>query len=697
MLFALYRRKWLILACGALGLVAAGGMFLTMKPIYQSEAKLLLRYVQENRSATTVGKDAQIKSPDVSGENIINSEVEILTSLDLAQQVAEIVGPEKILGTAGVSTNALKAAFVIQKNLEVDVPRKSSIIRMLFTHTDPDVTQSVLQQLIRSYLKKHVELHRGLGDLEKFLAQQTDQLKSRLNHTDDALQKIKAKAGLIAPEETKKAYVNMATEIRQELFKVEAEIAERKAMLGDYDKLAATNPEDAKNLDVPVAKLEQYKEVCAELSTAESNRRAMLNKFTPENSAVQRFMDRVARAQDEKKKLEAEYPKLASLGLGNAALGTTNLVSAANQAVQVKALESRAKVLQTQLEIIRKEASGLEQAEAEIVELQRQRALEEAHFLSYSTSLEQARIQENLGAGKITNIGEVQAPSYPTRSRAAIKKLMLRAAGGALAAGIALALLLDLFVDRSLKRPGEVTKLGLPLFFSLPRLNKAELTPTPTESADPTLWNGKQSLHPYFEAMRDRLIQHFEQRNLTHKPKLVAVTSCGTGAGVSSVAKGLALSLSEAGDGNILLVDMTTDQGAAHSFMKKDAGMGLPELLESETRDSAQVQEHLYLATAGDMNGGLPKVLPKRFNHLVPKLKASDYDFIIFDLPPVSATSITPRLAGFMDLVLEVVEAERTNRDTARRAAAVLSEAQPNVSVIVNKVSSVPAWLSPEV
>lgn len=704
-LYALFRRKWMILAFAVAGLLGAAALFLVMKPTYQSEAKLLIRYVQEVRAATTVDKDSQIKSPDSAGENIINSEREILNSFDLAQQVAEIVGPEKIQGTAGVETNSVKAALIIQKGLEVDVPRKSSIIRILFTHTDPEVTQAVLQQLIKSYLKKHVELHRGLGDLEKFLSQQTDQLKARLSHTDETLQKIKAKAGLIAPEETRKAYVAQISETRKELLKVEADIAEHKAILGEADKLAPAHPDEAKDLEVPFEKLETYKTVCAELSTAESNRRAMLSKYTPENTAVQRFLERIARAQEEKKQLEAEFPKLATLGLGTAIpLSGTNAVDPAVIEKRVKAMEAKAKLLSTQLALIKAEASGMDQAEAEIAELQRQRALEEAHFLSYSKSLEQARIQENLGAGKITNIGEVQTPSYPTRSRAAIKNLMVRMAGGGIAFGLALALALELFLDRSIKRPGEIaTKLRLPLFFSLPRLKEGnkELLATAGDGANLALWNGKQSLRPYFEAMRDRLIQHFEQRNLTHKPKLVAVTSCGTGVGVSSVAKGLALALSEAGDGNILLVDMSTDQGAAHTFTKKDAGMALPDLLEAETRESeresAQVQEHLYLATAGDMNGGLPKVLPKRFNHLVPKLKASDYDFIIFDLPPVSPTSITPRLATFMDLVLEVVEAEKTNRDTAKRAAAILSEAQANVSVVVNKVKHLPAWLHQDV
>ena len=53
----------------------------------------------------------------------------------------------------------------------------------------------------------------------------------------------------------------------------------------------------------------------------------------------------------------------------------------------------------------------------------------------------------------------------------------------------------------------------------------------------------------------------------------------------------------------------------------------------------------------------------------MPKLKASDYDYIIFDMPPVSQTSVTARLAGLMDMVLLVIESEKTDRDVVQQAS----------------------------
>jgi Mrp family chromosome partitioning ATPase len=184
--------------------------------------------------------------------------------------------------------------------------------------------------------------------------------------------------------------------------------------------------------------------------------------------------------------------------------------------------------------------------------------------------------------------------------------------------------------------------------------------------------------------LRDRLITYFEVNNLTHKPKLVALTSCAGGSGVSTIAAGLAASLSETGDGNVLLVDMN-QQGAAHQFYKGNLAFGLDDAFALEKREGALVQDKLYVVKESSNGDKLPRVLPRRFTHLVPKMRASDYDYIIFDMPPVSQISLTPRLARFMDMVLMVVESGKTDRDVVKRATTLLTENKAHVGVVLNK------------
>lgn len=59
-LFIFFRHKWRILLCAGVGLAAAAAVYFLFPPLYESEAKLLVRYVVER---STVDKlEAPIKT-----------------------------------------------------------------------------------------------------------------------------------------------------------------------------------------------------------------------------------------------------------------------------------------------------------------------------------------------------------------------------------------------------------------------------------------------------------------------------------------------------------------------------------------------------------------------------------------------------------------------------------------------------------
>jgi len=89
----------------------------------------------------------------------------------------------------------------------------------------------------------------------------------------------------------------------------------------------------------------------------------------------------------------------------------------------------------------------------------------------YSSSLEQSHAAEAWGAGKI-NINEVQSPSPPMRDSAKLKKMAGMILGLGIAGAIALAFLIEWFLDPSIKRTGDVeTKLQMPVFLSIRDMN----------------------------------------------------------------------------------------------------------------------------------------------------------------------------------------------------------------------------------
>ena len=132
--YVLFRHKWKILGCTADRPARRRSAFYLFNPRpYESEAMLFIRYVMENSAPGLPGNDAKAVSPDQRGETILATEAEILGSLDLAYQVADAVGPDKILSKAkGHPNDRDRAAAAIRKNLIVQPLPKSSVIRLVF-------------------------------------------------------------------------------------------------------------------------------------------------------------------------------------------------------------------------------------------------------------------------------------------------------------------------------------------------------------------------------------------------------------------------------------------------------------------------------------------------------------------------------------------------------------------------------------
>jgi Mrp family chromosome partitioning ATPase len=163
---------------------------------------------------------------------------------------------------------------------------------------------------------------------------------------------------------------------------------------------------------------------------------------------------------------------------------------------------------------------------------------------------------------------------------------------------------------------------------------------------------------------------------------------------VTSIAAGLAGALSETGEGNVLLLNLNYEAEAAHPFYRGELACCLTDALELDKRVNGKVLQNLYVATAGDPNDPATQSLPKQLARVVPKLRVCDYDYIVFDLPPTTPTTMTARLAGMMDLVILVVESEKDTHETVKQAGKLLARSKAPVSAVLNKVRNpVPKWL----
>lgn len=692
--YVLFKHKWKIIGFALAGLIAAGFVYRHWPDtVFRSDAKLFIRYVQESNGPLTGSDDARIKSTDQRGETIMNSEMEILTSMDLAKQVAANIGPERVLEAFGGGSDVDAAGAAIRNGLVAHAGRGSRVVGVQFSHPDSSIVQPVLSMIVSEYLKKHLEIHMTTGPFDEILSKETQVLRDTLAKTEEELRQIQDKAGVISLDETKRAYGEQMSRVRQQISDTIGDLAERKALLEDFERSQV--PVRA----VPAAKAQEYRTVLGALETLYRKQQELLITFSAESAVMVNLRQRIAENLEVKDRLELEYPALANQALpaspasGESAPAGFDPIE---QRARIRALETRVTVLQDHLARIRKEASDLGALEMSITDLQRKKELQETQYRYFSTSLEKTRINEALGSGRVSNISIIQAPTLPIRDVGKLYKVVAGLSLGGIALGLILAFVLELFLDQSIRRPAEIeSRLGLPLFFSIPNIrgmlrsrreNVARLN-APAEGGENrrARWPVHPEVESYFDALRDRLLFYFEVRGLTKKPKLIAVTGCGDRSGVSTVAAGLAASMSMTGEGNVLLVDMNMDQHEPYHFRNGTVRFGLDELLDGQNRDQALVQDKLYVVPHATGSGRLARILPKRFTDIIPRLRASDYDYIIFDMPAVSQVSVTPQLARFMDMVFLVVEAEKTNRDAVKRASSLLTQVSCTLGVVVNR------------
>ncbi len=647
--FALFKRKRTIILCAVVGVIAAAAVYFLYPPSYESQAKLLVRYVTERSAVDPTEAEKAAAASNNEGDRVIGAEIEILTSWDLAMEVARAIGPQRVLPPtqdlfskimravglqrllprSGASATEADAASSIVSGLKVIANKGSNIILISYKNRNPEVAPLVLQELLSRYFVKHLEVHRSAGAFD-FVAQQTDQVRARLNQTEDALKALREKTGIASFKEGSAALTAELAKTQEQLNAAQADLAEQQAFVN--------------------------------------------HKAGNETKSW-------------RKKKPADDPK-----------------------AKVAGIQAKIEALKIHLQDIQRRTKQLSELAPQIEDLERKKEMDEANYKYFAASLEKARIDEALDPSKIPNISAVQRPSPPGLETKTLNKITLALAGGGIALGVALALLKGLVLNQTVGRPLQLeTQLHIPLMLSIPYANGRFALPRNGSPVSPGAlttgrrnlklapWESEHFIRPYCDAIRDRLGLYFELNHLTHKPKLVGVTGMSEDGGTSTLAAGLAASLSETNDGKVLLVDVNLGPEEVHPFFKGKPAYPLNKALKPSDSISSAA-DNLYLATVGSPNSGGPAQLGlKKFFDMMPNMKASDFDYIIFDMPPLDQTSPTWGMAAFMDKLLLVVEAEKNNREVIRRSYGKLVAERNNVAVVVNKARSyVPKWLDSE-
>lgn len=171
----------------------------------------------------------------------------------------------------------------------------------------------------------------------------------------------------------------------------------------------------------------------------------------------------------------------------------------------------------------------------------------------------------------------------------------------------------------------------------------------------------------------------------------IVVTSALPSEGKTTTAINLAMSIAAEEDLRVLLVDADFIKPDALRQLGVTASKGLIDVIQDPRMDVSEVMlrtniEKLSLIPSGQLHHRCTELLGSaRMDELIAEL-ASRYEdrILIFDSPPVLATTESVVLASHMGQVLFVVQAGRTKRESVNSALELIGD-QPNLGLVLNR------------
>jgi uncharacterized protein involved in exopolysaccharide biosynthesis len=450
---------------------------------YEAEMKILVNRERVDPVVTSNPESQAGPSivPVVTEEDL-NSEVELLKSRDLLEKVVIACGLAKDR-TTGIAvlferlSNAVRRAPTsrqtrlalavqeLDQRLIVDPMKKTTLIRVAYSSSDPELAAQVLQTLATMYQEKHAAVHRPAGTF-KFFNAQADHYRTELAEAETVLTDYDSREGIVDPAAQKQL-------ILQELSQFEAgyqvaqtsayQAAQRAAALRAH---AAITPErqttQITKLDNPqlLATLE------GTLLSLELKRSEMLTKYTPAYLPVVQVEAQIADARRAIEQAQASPAQQVTTDRLPAQDWMTTEIARADtdhEALRAQADATAGVVRQYRAAAHEMDAKGIRQAD-----LARNVKTAEDNYLLYVRRREEARISDALDSKRIVNVAVAEAATVPALPTLHLAWVFL---GGFFLAGtvsVATGYAVDRF-DGSFRTPDELIRyLDVKVLASIP-------------------------------------------------------------------------------------------------------------------------------------------------------------------------------------------------------------------------------------
>ena len=242
MLYAVFKRKWQVLAVIAVVVLTMLVVGLVRPRIYKSTSKVMIRPGRAEMQISS-GEQREITLPISATTEQVNSEIEIIKSAEVARQVIErmaaagtpIFGDETEL-SIDQQIGALRPL------LSVSPTPQSNVIAIELFARNPQKGQEILKTLVEVYLDRHAQVHRASG-APAFFEHELARQRERVRKTETTLADFVERERIVVPEDQIRWAVKDATRYRDSLRTLTNKISAGERNLAVMRKQLTEQPE----------------------------------------------------------------------------------------------------------------------------------------------------------------------------------------------------------------------------------------------------------------------------------------------------------------------------------------------------------------------------------------------------------------------------------------------------------------------
>ncbi|MGA7828351.1 MAG: GumC family protein [Geobacteraceae bacterium] len=377
-------------------------------PVYEAKSSLLVKYGREYMNQTEVGSSSPIMS--LKQEGIINSEIQILKSPDLAKKVIEAVTLKQIYPDLAKSSSKhpLDAAIDrFEKNLSVDDVKDSSVINVSFDHNNPQIAAKVVNSLVEKYEVKHLQVFST--PQSPFLESQVSDFRKKLQESETKMQDFKQKNRVYSLDEQRSLLLKQRTDLSSELMSARNSIDELQKRLGSL----TANTKALTSTNALYTGTERDKIIVdaqSRLLALEVGKQELLRKYTPNNRLVVENAKQIQIVKNFLRDQEADISK--KVMTGNVVYQDTKRDQVITEA-DLSAKRAKYATLKVQLAQLDGEIQALDLQEKEMENLKRDLSTNEKNYQVYDAKMEEARISDDMNRLKMANISVIQSAQVP--------------------------------------------------------------------------------------------------------------------------------------------------------------------------------------------------------------------------------------------------------------------------------------------